>query len=392
MDWAELAETGPMWRIRARLVDRPGALAGLTRGLGERGANVLAVTVLPVADTPSNGEAGAGRVVDELVLRAPAAVSEGDLRLLVESVGVRCIGVTRASVQELVDPQTAVLQAAATAMSGRSSTYEALRLVLGADAVYPTGGETVDEDSAPVTVRLHTRGHRATITLQAGEQVLATRGWAPFTAGELARVPAMVALLQTAGRQPDLPLNVPSPSPVPIVVRVATPADAATVTVLHRRRMAALLFALHRAGVSRVPPGWAHRYISPPRGRTLLADAAGEVIGFVQLLAHPDGAHTAELSLLVEEKWQHLGVGTALLAAAHTIAQASGVKTLIGWPLTDPAAAQRIAARAGLVTAPRTESGLPAITLTATTQPPPNNVRVPVPAPLGAGGAVSTIW
>jgi len=171
MDWAELAETGPMWRIRARLVDRPGALAGLTRGLGERGANVLAVTVLPVADTPSNGEAGAGRVVDELVLRAPAAVSEGDLRLLVESVGVRCIGVTRASVHELVDPQTAVLQAAATALSGRSSVYEALRLVLGADAVYPTGGETVDEDRGLGAVQLHTRGHRATITLLAAEQV-----------------------------------------------------------------------------------------------------------------------------------------------------------------------------------------------------------------------------
>jgi len=370
MDWAELVETGPMWRIRARLVDRPGALAGLTRGLGERGANVLGVSVLPVADTPSNGEAGAGRVVDELVLRAPTAVSEGDLRLLVESVGVRCIGVTRASVQELVDPQTAVLQAAAAALSGRSSVYEALRLVLGADAVYPIGSAAVTGDRGLGAVQLHTRGHRATITLLAGEQVLATRGWAPFTAGELARVPAMVALLQTAGRQPDLPLHVPSPSPVPIVVRVATPADAATVTVLHRRRMAALLFALHRAGVSRVPPGWAHRYISPPRGRTLLADAAGKVIGFAQLLAHPDGAHTAELSLLVDEEWQHLGAGTALLSAAHTIAQAGGVTTLIGWPLTDPAAAQRIAARVGLATALRTESGLPAITLTGAQSPP----------------------
>jgi len=115
------------------------------------------------------------------------------------------------------------------------------------------------------------------------------------------------------------------------------------------------------------------------------------VIGFAQLHPHPDGAHTAELSLLVDEEWQHLGAGTTLLSAAHTIAQAGGVDTLIGWPMTDPAAAQRIAARAGLVTALRTESGLPAITLTATTQPPPNNVRVPVPAPLGAGGAVSMI-
>ncbi len=332
--------------------------------------------MLPVADTPSHGEAGAGGVVDELVLRAPGAVGEGDLRLLVESVGVRCIGVTRASVQELVDPQTAVLQAAAAALSGRSSTYEALRLVLGADAVYPTGGETVDEDSAPATVRLHTRGHRATIILLSGEQVLATRGWAPFTAGELARVPALVALLQAGGRKPDLPVLVRSPSSaVPIRVRVATAADAATVTVLHRRRMAALLFALHRAGVPRLPPGWAHRYVSPPRGRTLLADAAGQVIGFAQLLPGPDGAHSAEVSLLVDKEWQHLGVGTALLSAAHTIARAGGVKTLIGWPLTDPAAAQRIAARARLATAPRTESGLPAITISAT-QPPPATARI----------------
>jgi len=376
MSWAELDETGTTWRVQARLVDRPGALAGLTRRLGERGANVLAVTVLPVADTPSNGEAGAGGVVDELVLRAPGAVGEGDLRLLVESVGVRCIGVTRASVHELVDPQTAVLQAAAAALSGRTSTYEALRMVLGADAVYPTGEEAVTGDSALGAVQLHPRGHRATITLLAGEQVLATRGWAPFTAGELARVPALVAVLQAGGRKPDLPALVRSPSSaVPIVVRVATPADAATVTVLHRRRMAALLFALHRTGVSRLPPGWAHRYLSPPRGRTLLAAAAGQVIGFAQLLPHPGGAHTAELSLLVDNEWQHLGVGTALLSAAHTIAQAGGIDTLIGWPLTDPPGAQRIAARIGLATALRTESGLPAITLTGA-QSPPTPVRV----------------
>ncbi len=323
--------------------------------------------------------------MDELVLRAPTAVSEGDLRLLVESVGVACVGVTRASVHELVDPQSAVLQAAAAALSGRTSTYEVLRVVLGADAVYPTGVEAVTGESGLGAVLLHPRGHRATITLLAGEQVLATRGWAPFTAGELSRVPAMVALLQAAGRQPDLPLNVPNPSPVPIVVRVATVADAATVTKLHRRRMAALLFALHRAGVSQLPPGWAHRYVSPPRGRTLLADAAGQVIGFAQLRPHPDGAHTAEVSLLVDDEWQHLGVGTALLAAAHTIAQAGGIDTLIGWPLTDPAGAQRIAARAGLATALSTESGLPAITLTATTQPPTDNVQVPVPTHLEAG-------
>ncbi len=108
------------------------------------------------------------------------------------------------------------------------------------------------------------------------------------------------------------------------------------------------------------------------------------MIGFAQLLPHPDGAHTAELSLLVDEEWQHLGVGTALLAAVHTIAGAGGIDTLIGWPLTDPAGAQRIAARVGLATAPRTESGLPAIITT----PPCTSEGVPVPAHLGA---VSTI-
>jgi len=145
-----------------------------------------------------------------------------------------------------------VLQAAAAAFSGRTSTYEALRMVLGADAVYPTGEEAVTGECGLGAVQLHPRGHRAAIILLSGEQVLATRGWAPFTAGELARVPALVALLQAGGRKPDLPVLVRSPSSVvPIVVRVATAADAATVTVLHRRRMAALLFADFSIGRAR---------------------------------------------------------------------------------------------------------------------------------------------
>jgi len=40
----------PMWRLRAELRDRPGALARLTASLAALDCNILALTVLPVPD------------------------------------------------------------------------------------------------------------------------------------------------------------------------------------------------------------------------------------------------------------------------------------------------------------------------------------------------------
>ncbi|MDT4970874.1 MAG: diacylglycerol O-acyltransferase / wax synthase [Pseudonocardiales bacterium] len=204
MDWDELQETGKTWRVRVQLADHPGQLATLATRLSEHSCNLLGVSVLPVAGDPSDA---AGNVVDELVLRAPATLRSGELTALVEVPGARCVGIAPASVGDLVDTHTAVLRTAAGILSGVGTACDALGQVLGADSVALLERDAGTESGEPGTIRLDSRGHRATITMRTGEQVVAVREWAPFTDGELARVPALLVLLGFAElRTPsDLP-------------------------------------------------------------------------------------------------------------------------------------------------------------------------------------------
>ncbi len=385
MTWDEFAQPGRTWRVRARLADRPGTLARLATRLGQHGCNLLGVAVLPVADGPDAFE-DAGDVVDELVLRAPATLGHGELMRLVEAQGARCLGVVSASVGDLVDAQTAVLRAATDALSGKSTTYEALRVVLNADSVRQPAKATESAAGEVGAVRLQVGGHRATITLAGGEQVVASRGWAPFTEGELARVPALIAVLGAAGHRPDLPAAVSSTSSVGVVVRAARPADTAAVTQMHRALMAATVLELRSGGSNRLPRGWAERLVTLPRGRTLVAVAGREIVGFAQLIPYTDETAAVQLSLHVEPEWRCFGVGMALLSVASQLGRASGAEKLIALSPPDQEALQHTAASAGLHTAARTEFGLPKVTVTGVPRPcPPAEPR----SISRAGGAVS---
>jgi diacylglycerol O-acyltransferase len=189
MDWDELQETGTTWRVRVQLADHPGQLATLATQLSDHGCNLLGVSVLPVAGDPSQPR---GNVVDELVLRAPTALRASELTAIVEVPGARCVGISPASVGDLVDTHTAVLRTAAGILSGIGTPADALAQVLGADSVAVLDGTNGGE---PGSIRLDSTGHRATITMRTGEQVVARREWAAFTDGELARVPALLVLL-----------------------------------------------------------------------------------------------------------------------------------------------------------------------------------------------------
>ena len=191
MAWDELHRTGKTWRMRVRLADHPGQLASLATRLSERGCNLLGVGVLPVAGDPSDP---AANVVDEFVLRAPAGLRPGELVTLVEVAGASCVGIVPASVGDLVDAHTAVLRTATGILSGAATARDALGQVLDADSVVPAADGT-DAADAPGSIRVDAAGYRATITIRAGEQVVAARDWAPFTDGELARVPALLDLL-----------------------------------------------------------------------------------------------------------------------------------------------------------------------------------------------------
>lgn len=195
MDWGELRETGRTWRVRVQLADHPGELALLAARLSERGCNLLGVTVLPVVESATGDEAS---VVDELVLRAPAELVTADLTALVEVPGARCVGVVPASVTDLIDAPTGVLRAVSAALSGAITLGEALRQVLAADSITVADGPSHGGAAASDAVRLERNAHRVTITLPTGQQVAATRDWAPFTEVELARIPALLELMAYA--------------------------------------------------------------------------------------------------------------------------------------------------------------------------------------------------
>jgi len=363
MNWNEKVRTDRTWRVRARLVDRPGTLAALAASLGEHGCNLLAVSVLPVLDAPATVN-DSGFVVDELVLRAPGAMRSGELMGVVDRHGTRCLGVVPASVEDLVDEQTAALRIVVASLTDTGSIYEALRRILGADRVWPVTQGLSDPVAQAGTVRGEPGGHRATITLREGEQVLATRGWAPFTAVELARVPQLLGVLSAVGRRLEFPVAVRTVPSVGAIVRLAQPEDAPAVASSHRRLMAATLKSLRRAGHQRMPSGWAERLITVPRGQCLVAVAGREVIGFVQLVAPRGDTATTALALHVEDGWRRLGVGATLLSSAYELAAASGVSTLTAQCLPDPAALPRTATRAELSSSVRIEDGLPGLTLT----------------------------
>ncbi len=217
MEWDELHQTGKTWRVRVRLADHPGQLAVLATRLSEHGCNLLGVGVLPVAGDPGDP---AANVVDELVLRAPGGLRPGELVTLVEVPGASCVGIVPASVGDLVDAQTAVLRAAAGILSGAATAGDALSQVLDADSVVPapagTDADGTDAADGPGSIHLDASAHRATITVRPGQRVVARREWAPFTDGELARVPALLELLSFADGQwapAPPPESVPAPGP-----------------------------------------------------------------------------------------------------------------------------------------------------------------------------------
>ena len=67
-----------MLRVRVELVDRPGALAGVTSVLAELGVDVASVDVL---------EVDGNTVVDELLLRLPAGLAGHDVELALHASG-----------------------------------------------------------------------------------------------------------------------------------------------------------------------------------------------------------------------------------------------------------------------------------------------------------------
>ncbi len=163
-----------LWRVRATLTDRPGALAQLAKECGEAGVNILALQVFP----------GVDRVTDELVLSVPADWHEPELRGLLERAGATSVVAAPCTEAALTDQPTRYVRAAREILAHPESFPEVVARLFDADTEVAVG------EGADV------------MDLLVGDVAVQVRRVAPFTATEHARGTALAELVaDVLGRQ-----------------------------------------------------------------------------------------------------------------------------------------------------------------------------------------------
>jgi GNAT superfamily N-acetyltransferase len=132
-----------------------------------------------------------------------------------------------------------------------------------------------------------------------------------------------------------------------LTIRGATARDLPGVALMHARCSAKSLLDRYRSGGRQPAIAILDRQIRQPLS-FVAATENGRVVALS--LVAPDAAHgygSGELSLLVEDGWQRLGIGRRVLR--HTVAAAalSGYRQLISYPGTTGGVVQRVMAGVG---------------------------------------------
>ncbi len=157
-----------LWRVRAGLPDRPGALAELAAACGRAGVNIQAVQVFPEGTS----------VTDELVLQVPQDWTRDRLAELIDGAGGETVGVVPVTTAALEDQPTRYVQAVRAIIGQPASFPDVAAHLFDADVAPSDGSEDVLEMSV---------GESATIQIRRGT---------PFTATERARATALAELVR----------------------------------------------------------------------------------------------------------------------------------------------------------------------------------------------------
>jgi GNAT superfamily N-acetyltransferase len=291
-----------LWRVRTTLADRPGALAALARRCGSRDVNILGLQIFPDADD----------VTDEVVLRAPGEWGLADVAELVEESGGRQVSVTRCTAHALTDAPTMYVRAARRLVEQPEALPAVLDDVLDGEA---HGGAL-----AGVQDRLEAGGTTVRRTV-------------PFTDTERARAGALAEVAALAAERREALEGAGSPEPAPAaadggspLVRFGQVTDAPAVVRMHARCSPEALLRRYHAPMPRLTWRSARRLLSSPGGGSLLAVVGDEVVGMAVVAPYQ---HAMELGLLVEDRWQGEGVGSALLHQAARFAAGLGATDLL---------------------------------------------------------------
>jgi GNAT superfamily N-acetyltransferase len=301
-----------LWKVRARVGDRPGTLARLAARCGDGGVNILGLQIHP---TPEG-------VVDELVLSTPARWADSDVVDLVASAGGTEVSAAQCSLRALQDPAVRYLQAVATLHERGGSVTGALEELLATGT--PDAADYVGHDE----LRVHLPG----------KPDLVVRRAVGFTPTERARAEAMAHLLgrlDVAGAadlssgpgvgEDDSGASLDGA----VLVRVARLSDVDALVTMHRRCSPHSLTQRYHQSEDQ-----GRDFVALVRRQvqsylpTLLATVEDRIVGVTTTRPGAD-ARTVRCGLLVEDAWQRRGVGTMLLSAAARAAVADGRGALL---------------------------------------------------------------
>jgi GNAT superfamily N-acetyltransferase len=320
-----------LWRVHVELEDRPGRLGELAAAVGAAGCNILSVHVV---GEPTD----CGSVTDELLVRVPEGIDPSVLIMAAARVQAPCTLHVPADATELSDQVTTALALARMVAADPGSAPRAVATLLHARLVDP---------AAPPSGDLHTHPLRV-----GAQHLLLGRAW-PFTATELSRA---AALLELAAQ---LSLAAPAPEPPlhtvlllhdgsEVLLRDARPSDLPLVDALHARCSPASRRARFLSATPRLDAGQLHELVEPAGGRAVLALTrdGGSAVGLADLrLVEPT---IATFGVLVEDTWQHRGLGTALVRRVAETAADLGMDGLTGTVPADEVRITRLLRRAGL--------------------------------------------
>jgi predicted N-acetyltransferase YhbS len=133
----------------------------------------------------------------------------------------------------------------------------------------------------------------------------------------------------------------------PMIVRVSTARDIASVAQMHRRCSARSLLDRYRSG-GRPPAVAALDWSLRNPLSFVVVQADGSTVATVSLKRDPAHSYLcAEAELLVEDRWQRLGIGSELMTHIAGVAQVAGYNELIAYPATAISAAQRLMVEVG---------------------------------------------
>lgn len=247
-----------LWKIRTELADRPGALAELAARFGTAGINILSLEVF----TAQNG------AVDELVVSTRAGWTADQLKTLAGGVGTTVRGV---QADVLTDGPTRYLRAVARLLDDPCSVDDELERL---------------------------------------------QGFEEYTPAEWARADVLVEIAARLAARDDVPEPVTRGSAGPVLL-TGTAADAKAVVEMHDRCSNRSRELRYHAPIARLSPRTARHLIEPAGGASVLAWSGDAVVGMASVAPWDDPVDGAgrpmEAAVLVEDDWQHRGLGTALL-------------------------------------------------------------------------------